>query len=74
MKIPAAIYEKFIRPALFSMDPEAVHELAMGLLAGALPPAPGLCNTKLLSTRATIPASERTVSRPEVSQIPCGLA
>lgn len=29
MKIPPAIYEKLIRPVLFSMEPENVHELAM---------------------------------------------
>jgi len=57
MKIPAAIYEKFIRPALFSMEPEAVHELAISLLAGVARSGPLL---KLISTKHD-PRLERTV-------------
>jgi dihydroorotate dehydrogenase len=34
MKIPSPVYEKLIRPVLFSMDPETVHDLAMYFLAG----------------------------------------
>ena len=34
MNIPAPVYEKFLRPALFAMEPETVHELAMFALGG----------------------------------------
>jgi len=34
MKMPPVIYEKILRPALFSIDPETVHELAMWALSG----------------------------------------
>ena len=57
MKIPAAIYEKFIRPALFSMEPESVHELAMSFLAGVSRSGPLL---KLVSPKHD-PRLERTV-------------
>jgi dihydroorotate dehydrogenase len=34
MRLPTVIYEKLLRPALFSFDPENIHEIAIGLLAG----------------------------------------
>jgi dihydroorotate dehydrogenase len=48
MKIPPAIYEKFVRPMLFRLDPETAHELAMYAL-GAVSRSRLLL--KLISTR-----------------------
>jgi dihydroorotate dehydrogenase len=57
MKIPTEIYEKLIRPALFSLDPETIHELAVGVLAG-------LSRSKILLDRIASshdPRLEKTV-------------
>jgi dihydroorotate dehydrogenase len=57
MKIPTEIYEKLIRPALFSLDPETIHEIAIGVLAG-------LSRSKILLDRiapAHDPRMEKTV-------------
>jgi len=57
MKIPSPIYEKLIRPVLFSMEPEGVHELAIGMLAA-------ISRSRLLMrfiSTAQDPRLERTV-------------
>lgn len=52
MKIPPVIYEKLIRPVLFTMDPETVHELAIIALSA-------LSRSRFLSGLAAAPRDPR---------------